>query len=252
MRKKQRANVPFLVSLLFLFLLWWWVADRQLIDPLFLPSPSNIGQAFIDLFTKQHFLADIQISVFRVFAAFLLSLVIAIPTALVMTEFKTIKQLLEPYIDFIRYLPVPALIPLTILFFGLGEGSKISLLFIGTFFQMILLIIDDIYTIPSAFFDLAHSLGFSKARIRLLKLRSILPELYNNARITLGWAWTYLVIAELVASQSGIGHVIKEAQRFSNTEKVYVAIFTLGVIGLLIDQLFKKCYPVFFSYKKYD
>jgi len=252
MRKKQRANIPFLISLLFLFLLWWWVTDRQLIDPLFLPSPSEIQHAFLDLFTKQHFLSDIQASVFRVFTAFLLSFVIAVPTALLMTEFKIVKHLLEPYVDFIRYLPVPALIPITILFFGLGEGSKIALLFIGTFFQMILLIIDDIYTIPSSFFDLAHSLGFSKARMRLLKLRAILPELYNNARITLGWAWTYLVIAELVASQSGIGHVIKEAQRFSDTSKVYVAILTLGIIGLLIDQLFKRFYLIFFSYKKYD
>ncbi len=252
MRKKQRVNEVFLLSLLFLFCLWWWVTRVPLIDPLFLPSPEQVWLAAIDLFVHQQFLFDIGISVFRVFSAFLLAFVFAVPLALFMTEFAFVKRLLEPYIDFIRYLPVPALIPLTILFFGLGEESKIALLFIGTFFQLILLIIDDIYTIPTRYFDLSFSLGFSPMRVRLLKLRAILPELYNNSRITLGWAWTYLVIAELVAAQAGIGHVIKEAQRFSNTEKVYVAIVTLGVIGLVIDQAFKRLYPVFFPYKKYD
>jgi len=252
MKKKQRVNWPFLSSLLFLFLVWWWVTRVPFIDPLFLPSPLHIWQAAVDLFVHKQFVADIGISVFRVFAAFLLSFVLAVPVALAMTQSAFIKRLLEPYIDFIRYLPVPALIPLTILFFGLGEGSKIALLFIGTFFQLVLLVIDDIYTIPSRYFDLAHSLGFTCVRVLFLKLRAILPELYNNARITLGWAWTYLVIAELVAAQVGIGHVIKEAQRFSSTEKVFVAILTLGVIGLLIDQCFKALYPVFFPYKKYD
>lgn len=252
MNKKQRANWPFLVSLLFFICLWWWVTRAGLIDSLFLPSPSQIWLATLDLFVHKQFLSDIGVSVFRVFSAFTLAFVIAVPTALLMTEFAFVKRLLEPYIDFVRYLPVPALIPLTILFFGLGEGSKIALLFIGTFFQLILLVIDDIYTVPSRYLDLSFSLGFSRMRVAALKLRAILPELYNNARITLGWAWTYLVIAELVAAQAGIGHVIKEAQRFSNTEKVYVAILTLGVIGLVIDQAFKKLYPVFFPYKKYD
>jgi NitT/TauT family transport system permease protein len=139
-----------------------------------------------------------------------------------------------------------------ILFFGLGEISKIALLFIGTFFQMILLIIDDIRHIPKDYFDLSRTLGFSRMKIFTMKLRAVGPQLYDNARITLGFAWTYLVIAELVAAQAGVGYVIKEAQRFSDTPRVYIAILSLGVLGLFTDQLFKLFYPYFFPYKKYD
>jgi NitT/TauT family transport system permease protein len=250
--KKQGANLILLVSLLFLGVAWMMMTNLGLVDSLFLPSPKDLTTAFVDLFTQRNFIGDIGISLYRVFSGFLLAFIIAVPLAISMSSISWLQRLLEPYIDFIRYLPVPALIPLSILFFGIGEGAKIALLFTGTFFQMILLILNDVRNIPSAYYDLAKTLGFSRLKIAQLKLQAIVPQLYDNARITLGWTWTYLVIAELVAAQSGIGHVIKEAQRFSDTPRVYIGILTLGVIGLCIDLLFKKFYPIIFPYKKYD
>lgn len=248
MKKTQDLNFIFLTSLFFLLMAWFVVSELQIIDPLFIPFPSQLGQAFIELFGRLGFMRDIGVSTFRVFSAFFLALGIAVPLALLMSQVRWVDKLISPYIDFIRYLPVPALIPITILFFGIGEVAKIALLFIGTFFQMILLIIDDLKDIPHEYHELAHTLGYSKTKKLFMKLRIVLPQIYDNGRITLGWCWTYLVIAELVAAQAGIGHVIKESQRFSDTPKVYVAIITLGVLGFVIDFSLKKIKLKLFTY----
>lgn len=229
-------------------MLWYIATNGNWVKALFLPSPSDFVNAAKDLFSHS-FTEDIAASVSRVMFAFLLSLVVALPLAFLMSENRFIQNLLSPYIDFIRYLPVPALIPLTILFFGIGEEAKLFLLFVGTFFQLILLIIDDIKNIPVEYSETAYTLGFNRLQLVSMKLNAILPQLYDNCRITLGWCWTYLIIAELVASDTGIGHMLKESQRFSNTPNVYVGIITMGIIGFLSDYLFKVFYPVIFKYK---
>lgn len=247
--KKFSENYLFLVSLAFLVLLWGLSSHFAAINTLFFPTMMGFLEAAGELFSQKGFLADIGISVFRVLAAFLLAFAFAVPLALLMSSWKLVHGLFSPYIDFIRYLPVPALIPLTILFFGIGESAKIALLFVGTFFQLVLLIIDDLNNVPKEYLDLAYTLKFGKARLLKTKLLSILPQLYDNSRITLGWCWTYLIIAELLAANSGIGHMIKEAQRFSNIPDLYVGIAAIGVIGFSSDYLFKRLYPVIFKYK---
>lgn len=248
--KTIRENYVFVASLIVFLLVWWFISFSGLINTLFLPTPLQFIVSVKSLFLEKEFLQDIWISIFRVFSAFVLSVLLAIPLAILMCSYKQMYNLLSPYIDFTRYLPVPTLIPLTILFFGIDEEAKIVLLFIGTFFQLILLIIDDINSIPSEYYDLAYTLNFSKLKIMKIMFRSIAPQIYDNSRITLGWCWTYLIIAELVASEKGIGHMIKEAQRFSNTSDVYVGIISMGVIGFVTDYTFKRAYPYFFKYER--
>lgn len=250
-RNKKINRIAF-ISFVVVILLWITVTKGELVKPLFLPSPDSFINATVQLFTQNNFGADIFASVSRVFIAFFISLLLALPLALFMSEKRWMNNLLSPYIDFIRYLPVPVLIPLTILFFGIGEEAKLFLLFVGTFFQLILLILDDLKNIPKEYSETAYTLGFTKWQNRKMKMKAVLPQLYDNCRITLGWCWTYLVIAELVASDTGIGHMIKEAQRFSNTPNVYVGIFIMGVIGFITDYTFKFFYPIFFSYKISD
>lgn len=248
-QRSKRINGIALISFVVVILLWIALTGAELVKPLFLPSPSSFISSVIQLFTQGNFGADIFASVSRVFIAFFISLLLALPLALLMSEKKWANDLLGPYIDFIRYLPVPVLIPLTILFFGIGEEAKLFLLFVGTFFQLILLLLDDLKNIPKEYSETAYTLGFTKWQYRKMKMNAILPQIYDNCRITLGWCWTYLVIAELVASDTGIGHMIKEAQRFSNTPNVYAGILTMGLIGFITDYTFKVFYPVFFAYK---
>jgi len=247
--KLFRENFLFLISIVVLLSLWILGSWFKIINPIFFPSIQDFLIAIKNLFLEKSFVDDIGISIFRVLSAFLLAFVIAVPLALMMSSWKKLHDLFSPYIDFIRYLPVPALIPLTILFFGIGEGAKISLLFIGTFFQLILLVIDDLNNVPKEYLDLSYTLNFSKLKILKIKLSSIAPQLFDNSRITLGWCWTYLIIAELVAANSGIGHMIKEAQRFSNIPDLYVGIVAIGIIGFSSDYIFKKTYPFLFKYK---
>ncbi len=242
-------NKTFLLSLLLIGLIWWAVTDFHLIDELFLPSPSLFFEAFTSLFLSRDFGYDILISVWRVVFAWSLSFIFAVPVAFLMSNSIWANRLLSPYVDFLRYLPVPVLIPLIILFFGIGESAKIALLFIGTFFQLVLLIHDDLNDIPKEYYNIGFSLNFSFFRIQLMKFKAIAPNLWNNCRITMGWCWTYLVIAELVASKAGIGYVIKEAQRFSKTPEIYVGIFIMGVIGFFSDTLWRFFYPKIFRYK---
>ena len=244
-----KKNKVFLLSLLIIVLIWWTVTKLHLIDEFFIPSPSSFIEAFASLFLNRNFGYDILISIWRVIFAWSLSLIFALPVAFLMSKSLWADRLLSPYIDFLRYLPVPALIPLIIVFFGIGETAKIALLFIGTFFQFVLLIYDDLNEIPQEYFNIGFSLNFSFFQTQVMKFKAISPNLWNNCRITMGWCWTYLIIAELVASQAGIGFVIKEAQRFSRTPEIYVGIFIMGVIGFFSDALWRIFYHKIFKYK---
>ena len=248
--KTTRTHWPAIVSVLFLLGLWYFITEyTNLINPLFLPSPVKVITSAISL-ANDSLAIDVFATVLRVMIAFLLSIIVALPVALLMSESKFFKRLFTPYIDFVRYIPVPVLIPLTILFLGTGEEAKIVLLFIGTFFQIVLLFDGNLMNVPKDYFDLAYSLNFTTFQRLKMKLQAAIPEMYDNMRISLGLSWSYVIIVELVAAQSGIGHMIKEAQRFSLTSNVYVGILLMGIIGFISDYLFRKSYVKFFPYKK--
>ena len=241
MNKKQRANWPFLVSAF--FHLCVVVGDASGTDRFALSSISVANLVGDTRFVcSKEFLSDIGISVFRVFSAFILAFVIAIPLALLMTEFAFVKRLLEPYIDFIRYLPVPALIPLTILFFGLGEGSKIALLFIGTFFNsFFLLLMTSTHSIE--ILRPLFSLGFSRMRGEFL---GCVPFCLSCTTMP-ALRWDGPDLPRDRGTCCGPGRNRTCDQRGTTVfqhRKVYVAILTLGIIGLVIDQVFKRLYPV--------
>lgn len=184
----------------------------------------------------------------RVWEAFFLSVVIAIPTSVGIVGSLTFAAILSPFIDFLRYLPVPALIPLTILIFGVGEWAKVFLLLIGTVFQLVVLLTDELRNVPLEFRELIASLGIRGVRRQVWMFRQVLPAFYDDCRVAVGWCWTYVIIAELVAAERGLGHAIKEAQRFSNTASVYAGIIAMGIIGLSTDAVFRRLYRPLFPY----
>lgn len=235
-----------------LFLTMWHVtAASGVIRPEFLPTPFAVAEAFVQLFTERDFASDIVVSVGRVWFAFLLSVGMAVPLGLLMSTYRAIGAILEPFIDFVRYLPVPALVPLLVIWFGVGETSKIAVLWMGTFFQLILLIADDTKRVPSEYIESGHTLGASNGEImRHIIIPAALPNMVDNLRITLGWCWTYLIIAEIVAANSGIGHMIWSLRRFVKTPEVMAGIITIGIIGLLTDQAFRYAHKRLFSYQR--
>ncbi len=236
-------------AFLLVLVVWSIVAESGLVQPQILPSPRAVVAAWLRLFTEAGYLGDIAISVARVWAAFLASAVIAIPLGILMSGYRFVTAVTEPIIDFVRYLPVPALVPLTLIWLGIGEGSKVTLLWIGTFFQLILLIADDARRVPKEFIETGRTLGASDgALMKDVLLRAMLPNMVDSLRITLGWCWTYLIVAEIVASSSGIGYELWTARRYGKTPEVFAGILTIGIIGLFCDQAIRMLHRRWFRY----
>ena len=233
----------FIIAILGLLLplgTWWMLSKSAWVDPIFLPSPEAVLSRVWTWLAEDGLLGDMGISINRVIGGFLISAVLALPLALLIGTYRPLQALFEPLTDFIRYMPAVAFIPLVMLWVGIDEGAKISIIFIGTFFQMVLMMAEDIRRVPMAQIEAAQTMGADRGEImKLVILKSALPALFDTLRITMGWAWTYLVVAELVAANSGLGYAILKAQRFLQTDKIFAGIMLIGLIGLLMDQSFR-------------
>lgn len=232
---------------------WWWLSGSGLMDKVFMPSPMDVLSRVYTWYKDDGLLNDMWISTYRVVVGFVLSAVLAIPLGLMIGTYRPVQALLEPLTDFIRYMPAVAFIPLVMLWVGIDESSKIAIIFIGTFFQMVLMVAEDVRRVPINQIEAAQTMGAARGEIvSLVIFQSAKPALLDTLRITMGWAWTYLVVAELVAANSGLGYSILKAQRFMQTDKIFAGIILIGLIGLAIDQLFRwlhrKSFP--WLYKK--
>lgn len=220
--------------------LWWLLSISGLVEKVFMPSPLDVVKRSLNWFSDESLMGDIWISSYRVFAGFLLSAILAIPLGVLIGTYQPMKAMFEPLMDFIRYMPAVAFIPLVMLWVGIEESSKIAIIFIGTFFQMVLMVAEDIRRVPINQIEAAHTMGANSGEIvSLVIIQSAKPALLDTLRVTMGWAWTYLVVAELVAANSGLGYSILRAQRFMQTDKIFAGIIFIGLIGLAIDQLFR-------------
>jgi NitT/TauT family transport system permease protein len=219
---------------------WWGLSVSGLVPRLFLPTPLEIAERLGRWYADGNLLADTQISVFRVTAGFLLSALMAVPLGLYIGTYRPVQAFFEPMVEFARYLPAVAFVPLVLLWVGIGEGAKITVIWIGTFFQMVLMVSENVRHVPAAQIEAAQTMGANRREIvSKVILKSALPDIVDTLRITLGWAWTYLVVAEMVAANSGLGYAILQAQRFLQTGKIFGGILVIGAIGLLMDQLFR-------------
>ncbi len=228
------------VGLLSPLVAWAALSASGWVDPIFLPGPWAVIERLFSWLLEDGLLGDAGISMYRVTAGFVLSAALALPIGLLIGAFRPVEALLEPLTDFVRYMPAVAFIPLVMLWFGIGESAKISIIFIGTFFQMVLMVAENVRLVPTAQIEAALTMGANRYEmVRLVLLQSAKPAILDTLRITMGWAWTYLVVAELVASNSGLGYAILKAQRFLKTDTIFGGIILIGLIGLLLDQAFR-------------
>lgn len=220
--------------------LWWAVTALGVVDPLFLPGPTAVLHRFLSWLHEGDLLKDAGISIFRVTAGFLASAALAAPLGLIIGAYRPARAFFEPLLEFARYLPAVAFVPVVLLWAGIGEASKIAVIFIGTFFQMVIMLSEDVARVPMPQIEAARTLGADgREVVGLVLLRSAMPAMFDTLRVTLGWAWTYLVVAEMVAANSGLGYAILKAQRFLQTDRIFVGIIVIGLIGLGTDQLLR-------------
>ena len=247
------ATAEFLgiASLVFavLAIAWFSVTAGGLVLPLFLPSPGQVFSRLSGLWASGQLLADIGISIYRISYGFFVSTIVALPIGILIGSYRRWEAAIEPLVDFIRYMPVVAFVPLTILWAGTGDLQKLLIIFIGTFFQQVLLVMDNVKSVPRDFINLGRTLQMPEWRIlQRIVLPSAMPAIWDSLRISLGWAWTWLVVAELVAATSGLGYRITTAQRFFQTDLIFGYLLILGILGLTTDQAMKYAGRKLFRY----
>jgi NitT/TauT family transport system permease protein len=220
--------------------LWAWAARQDFVNPVFLPTPGAVGDAALTLLRDENLWLDVKASFVRVTAGFFLAAVVGIPVGLAMGSFKVFEGLLQPLTEFVRYIPVPATIPIFMVLFGIDELSKVMLIWVGTFFQLTLMVADEARRVPYELLQVSYTLGARRREvIRLVLWRAAMPGIFDALRLCNGWAWTYLVVAELVAANEGLGYRVLKFSRFLQTPKIWVYLLILGIIGLGLDVMFR-------------
>ena len=236
-----RARVVLGIAFFVLFVAAWAAATLGgYVQKTFLADPIAMLRSGWVLLTEHGFAKDIGMTVWRVVGGFAIAAALALPLGVLMGAYKPVEAFFEPFVSFARYLPASAFIPLLILWAGIGEAQKLSVIFIGSFFQLVLMIAVTVGNTRRDLVEAAYTLGCSDAGIvKRVLIRGAAPEIFETLRMVLGWAWTYVIVAELIGASSGIGHMITDSQALLATDQIIFGIIVIGLIGLASDMGFK-------------
>lgn len=241
-RKRQRADYRPLSLICFILLILVWCIGSYggFVSEIFLPSPTAVVEKIISMAQDGSLWANCLESTTRVLIGWIWSAVIALPVGMLMANSKKFSAFIQPIIEFARYLPVVALVPLTLLYLGIGENQKYTIIFLGTFFQLVLMVCDTVSSVDRNMINAARTLGAKRLQIyREVIFPAALPGLMDDFRLTIGWAWTYLVVAEMVAASNGLGYMILRSQRYLATDSIFAGLILIGFIGLVTDWIFR-------------
>lgn len=237
----QPARLWLGVSFFIVFFAGWALATLGgYVPKIFLADPITMVEDGWRLLTKFGFGMDIAITIWRVVGGFVLAVVVAVPLGILMGAYKPIEAFFEPFVSFARYLPASAFVPLLILWAGLGETQKLLVIFLGSVFQIVLMVAVVVGNTRRDLVEAAYTLGSGdRSVVRRVLIPMNAPEIAEILRLVLGWAWTYVIVAELIGSSAGIGHMIIDSQALMATGQIIFGIIVIGVIGLVSDFLFK-------------
>ena len=218
---------------------WAFATLGGFVSRTFLADPITMLQDGWTLLTRFGFAYDIGMTIWRVVGGFVLAAAVAVPLGILMGAFKPVEAFFEPFVSFARYLPASAFVPLLILWAGIGETQKLLVIFIGSVFQVILMVAVAVGQTRRDLVDAAYTLGSTdRGVVRRVLIPANAPEIAEILRLVLGWAWTYVIVAEFIGSSSGIGHMIIESQALLATGQIIFGIIVIGVIGLVSDFAF--------------
>jgi NitT/TauT family transport system permease protein len=217
-------------------LIWILLSHGGFVTKTFLPSPTAVIAAGVTMFRDGTLVPDILISTGRVLAAFSLAAVVGTPIGLLMGTFHSLAALFSPIVATVRYMPVTAFVPLIVIWVGFGEDAKVLMVFLGIVLYNAIMIADAVKFIPNELLEAAYTLGANRREIfTKVVLPAALPSILDTFRVNIAGAWNFLVFAELIASQSGLGFRIIQSQRYIQTDKVLCCIAIIGAIGLVTD-----------------
>ncbi len=226
-------------------------------NPVYLPAPHQVFSALYNAFltepkrrSEQWLHESLWHSITIIFWGFTLSYLIGIPLGILCGSYQSMAWLTEPFIEFFRYFPAPAFGALAVAILGIHDAPKIAIIFIGTFFQQVLIVANTTRLLDPTLLEAARTLG-AKGPTLLLRVvvPGILPNIYRDCRILLGWAWTYLMVSELIGASSGITWFITQQARYKNFDNVFAAILLIGIIGLATDVILGQVGKRFFRWQ---
>jgi NitT/TauT family transport system permease protein len=228
------------------------------VNPVFLPPPHKVAIAFYTAFKTPPRLPNepwlhesLGHSIRTIFLGFFFSSLIGVPLGILCGAYRFFARLQEPFIEFFRYLPAPAFGALCVAILGIDDAPKIAIIFIGTFFQQVLIIANSVRKVDPALIEAAQTLGAKGWRlVSRVVIPAAITDIYTDMRILLGWAWTYLIVAEVVGTMSGITFFINQQARYRNFDNVYAAIAMIGIIGLCTDIFLAWVGGVLFPWKR--
>ncbi len=220
---------------------WWGLSVSGVVEPArYLPTPAATFTAGVEMARSGQLFTDAWASLQRVLAGFGLAIAASVPLGLVMGTFRAGQSLFEPVLGLLRYLPASAFIPLLVIWLGLGEPSKVTLLFLGTVFFNTLMTADVVRSIPTALIDVSYTLGARTGEVvRKVILPHSLPGMIDAVRVNAAAAWNFVVVAELIAADSGLGYRIVRLQRFTQVDRIFAVLAVIAIIGLAIDLLLR-------------
>jgi NitT/TauT family transport system permease protein len=228
------------------------------VNPMYLPPPHKVAIAFFTAFTTPPRLPSepwlyqsLARSIRTIFWGFLISSIVGVPLGILCGTYRFFARLQEPFVEFFRYLPAPAFAALCVAIMGIDDPPKIAIIVIGTFFQQVLVIANTVRKVDPALIEAAQTLGARGVRLLTgVVIPAAIADIYTDMRILLGWAWTYLIIAEVVGTMSGITFFITLQARYRQFDNVDAAIAMIGIIGLTTDMILARMATVFFPWKR--
>jgi NitT/TauT family transport system permease protein len=224
------------LSLLIPLTVWTVVSSLKIVPSLFLPTPLAVVQAGIQMFTENNLIGDVLASCGRVLAGFVLSALIGVPIGLAMGTFHSMDRIFSPLVGMVRYMPITGFVPLIIIWLGLDEVSKVAIVTLGVVLYNVIMVADAVKFIPNEMINVAYTLGANRWNVVWkVIVPATFPSVLDTLRVNISGAWNFVVIAELLAAQSGLGFRIIQAQRFLQTDKVLFCIGLIGLIGLILD-----------------
>lgn len=230
-----------LVVLAFVVLLGGWELVAWMIGvPAFFPDPAQVGTAAWAMVRDGSLLIHTEASLYRILCGFLIGSALAIPIGILMGNVPTIRHFCEPYIEFFRYIPALSLVTVSLIWFGLGEASKIFLIVYATTFIIVVNTLSGVTAIPKIKYRAAQALGVTGWKLFVyVSLPATIPYILTGMRIAMGNAFAVIVAAEMIGAQEGLGYLIVYSRLVMRTDAIFVAIIVLGTLGLVTDQLFR-------------
>ena len=247
-RKKRSLALS---GLLTFFGLWCVLTYAGLVPRIILPSPTDVLRAFPVLHFEEALVRSAIASLYRVFAGFLLSAMVAIPLGLLMGTFPQVKHFFAPVLDPLRFLPISALVPLFIVWFGIDDLQKIVFLFVGTFVYMLPLVIEAVEGVENVYLQTATTLGASQGQlVRHVIVPGSLPAIAEALRVMNGIGWTYVILAEVINARYGLGALITVAGKRSHVDQIFALVLVILVIGVVTDLIIRVINKALFGWKE--